>query len=345
VREDYSADGEAWDYLTHDMARGRAYRWGEDGIAGISDNHQRLCFLLALWKGNDPILKERFFGLAGPQGNHGEDVKEYYWYLDNTPIHSYMKMLYKYPQNAFPYESLLLGNASRGYGNPEFELIDTGVFDGNRYFDIEVEYAKKAVEDIFIRITAINRGPDSAHLQLIPTLWFRNTWSWGNSDEKPFIKRVSTGGGHPNTVVLESRHATLGTRWFYCDAPHDVLFTETETNGKRLYGIENLSPYVKDSIHAYVVHDQKDSVNPAQIGTKASVRYRQTVPSGQSVAVLLRLSDIAPESVSTSFTTESKTVFNARKHEADVFYAEVNPFTQSEDARKVQTSFRRDALE
>src|SRR5256885_9578170 len=251
VREDYSPYGTAWDSFPHDHARSRAYRWGEDGIAGITDNHGRLCLALALWNGRDPILKERLFGLTGREGNHGEDVKEYYFYLDSTPTHSYMKHLYKYPQAEFPYGAIVAENRRRDRRAPEFELIDTGVFDADRYFDVVVEYAKASPDDVLVRITATNRGPDAAELHLLPTLWYRNTWSWDVPEpEKPTLRAGRPGVGH---VTIEGDHPSLGPRWLYCAGAPELLFTENDTNAERLWGRPNASPYVKDGIGRYVV--------------------------------------------------------------------------------------------
>ncbi|MEL7084991.1 MAG: glucosidase, partial [Cyanobacteria bacterium J06597_1] len=258
VREDYSEYGEAWDYLSHDHARSRAYRWGEDGILGISDDEQNLCFAIALWNGNDPILKERIFGLTGNQGNHGEDVKDYYFYLDSTPTHSYMKGLYKYPHAEFPYADLERENRERGRGGMEYELLDTGVFDDNRYFDVQVEYAKVSVDDVLVRISVTNRGPDPHPLHLLPTLWFRNTWSWQEGSDKPVLK------GEPQSEtdrvqVVYASHPTLGQRWMYCKDAEQLLFTENETNFHHLFGGGNGSPYVKDGIHRYVIEGNSEA--------------------------------------------------------------------------------------
>src|SRR6202011_3959080 len=257
VREDYSANGTAWEYFPHDHARSRAYRWGEDGIGGISDRHQMICFGLALWNGHDPILKERLFGLTGNQGNHGEDVKEQYFYLDSTPTHTYMRMLYKYPHAAFPYDALVQENARRGKEQPEFELLDTGVFAENRYFDVFVEYAKVDVEDILIRITAVNRGPDAATLHLLPSLWFRNTWSWGRDSRRPSA-RIAT---DVQCVCTELQHWQYGKRWLLCAGQPELLFTENETNNQKLFGGRNRS-YVKDAFHGYVIQGDQATVNP-----------------------------------------------------------------------------------
>ena len=250
VREDYSPHGTAWDYFPHDHARSRAYRWGEDGLAGISDNHQRLCFALALWNGRDPILKERLFGLTNREGNHGEDVKECYFYLDSTPTHSYMKYLYRYPQRAFPYAQLVEENRRRGRRTPEYELLDTGVFDDDRYFEVIVEYAKASTDDILIRITAANYGPEAAELHLLPTLWFRNTWSWPSGSPRPTLRAAASSTTAP---VIEANHETLGRRWLVCEGSPALLFTENETNVQRLFGVASPGPFVKDGINDYVV--------------------------------------------------------------------------------------------
>ena len=292
VREDYSPHGTAWHYFPHDHARSRAYRWGEDGLCGISDNHQRLCFALAVWNGRDPILKERLFGLGNPEGNHGEDVKEYYFYLDSTPTHSYMKCLYKYPQAAFPYRRLVEENARRGRAQPEYELLDTGVFDGDRYFDITVEYAKGGVDDLVIRVTAVNRGPEVAELHLLPTLWFRNTWSWDVGAARPQLQATASA---PGQAVIAARHQTLGARWLHAEGAPELLFTENETNFPRLFRVSARSTYVKDSINERVVAGKEDAVNPARVGTKAAAWYRASVPAGGQIALRLRLTDADPE--------------------------------------------------
>jgi hypothetical protein len=256
VREDYSAGGNVWEYFPHEHARSRAYRWNEDGLAGVCDRRQMICFALALWNERDPILKERMFGLTGDEGNHGEDVKEYYFYLDSTPTHSYMKYLYKYPQAEFPYARLLEENRRRGKNQPEFELLDTGIFDENRYFDVFVEYAKGGVEDILIKITVANRGPEHANLHLLPTAWFRNTWSWENSGTHPELFQLT------DAAVIELDHPQFGHRWLYCEGSPELLFTENETNARRLFGVENLTRYVKDGINDYIIHGAKNAVNP-----------------------------------------------------------------------------------
>src|SRR5512135_3002731 len=286
VREDYSADGNAWAYFPHDHARSRAYRWNEDGLGGICDRAQILCFALALWNGHDPILKERYFGLSGPEGNHGEDVKEYYFYLDNTPTHSYMKMLYKYPQARFPYEQLVEENRQRGRDASEFELLATGIFDDQRYFDVFIEYAKATPEDVFIKIMIANRGPEAASLHILPQLWFRNTWSW-DASAKPQLRVV-------NECTISAQHPVLGERWFYCNMiPNrpELLFTENETNKERLWGVANDSPYVKDAFHDYVLQHDTTRINPRQVGTKAAAHYTATIGAGESITLQLRLSD------------------------------------------------------
>jgi hypothetical protein len=330
VREDYSADGMAWQSFPHDHARSRAYRWGEDGLGGISDNHQRLCFALALWNGRDPILKERIFGLTGPEGNHGEDVKEYYFYLDSTPTHSYMKYLYKYPQAAFPYARLIEENRQRDRRAPEFELMDTGVFDEDRYFDVVIEYAKAAPDDLLIRITATNRGPDPAEIHLLPTLWFRNTWSWDSAADRPALHAAASHDGH---ATIEAEHDTLGPRWLYCQGAPTLLFTENETNAERLWGAPNPVSYLKDGINRYVAEGQKDAVNPEQAGTKVSAAYVEILQSGQASTVLLRLSNTPLAGY--PFGNDFDTTFARRIREADEFYATVIPATLSEDGRRV----------
>ena len=267
VREDYSQDGNAWNYFTHDQSRSRAYRWGEDGLAGISGDKQQLCFAIALWNGRDPILKERLFGLTNSERNHGEDVKEYYFYLDSTPTHSYMKYLYKYPQQEFPYRDLVETNSRRTRDEFEYELLDTGVFDADRYFDVFVEYAKAEPEDLLIRITAHNRGPEKAELHLLPTLWFRNTWSWDEGAAKPVLRQVNDG------TVLAS-HDKLGDRTLSCEGNPELLFTENESNANRLWGQPSPSPYVKDAFHHYVISGHQEAVDPSRTGTKSAAYYR-----------------------------------------------------------------------
>lgn len=311
VREDYSPYGNAWEYFPHDHARSRAYRWGEDGLAGISDHHQILCFALALWNGNDPILKERLFGLTNSEGNHGEDVKEYYYYLDNTPTHSWMRYLYKYPHKAYPYGDLVAENARRKASDPhalEYELIDTGIFDEDRYFDIMVEYAKRSPDDLLIRITAVNRGAEPAPLWLLPSLWFRNSWSWRRNSPKP---RIAAASG-----AIDAEHRTLGRRRLVCPGADDIYVVDNETNLARLYGVNGLA-YPKDGINDRVVHGS-DTVNPSRQGTKAAALYQQTVGAGQSLTVTLRLTDAA---AARDLGPDADGVFAARLREADAFYA------------------------
>jgi hypothetical protein len=330
VREDYSEDGTAWESFPHDHARSRAYRWGEDGLAGISDNHQRLCFALALWNGRDPILKERLFGLGGIEGNHGEDVKEYYFYLDSTPTHSYMKWLYKYPQRAYPYEGLVAENRRRDRAAPEFELLDTGVFEEDRYFDVQVEYAKASPDDILVRLTVWNRGPEPAELHLLPTLWFRNTWSWEIGAERP---RLTVGPALEGALCVEADHPTLGRRRLLCAGSPELLFTENDSNARRLWGVDAQSPYAKDGINEFVVHGAVDAVNPARTGTKVAARYRVVIAPGGPREVRLRLTDAPPGSG--PLGAEFEAVFDARRREADEFYAEVVPDKLSPDGRQV----------
>lgn len=337
VREDYSDGGNAWDYFTHDQARSRAYRWGEDGLGGISDQKQILCFALALWNGKDPILKERLFGLTNSEGNHGEDVKEYYYYLDSTPTHSYMKYLYKYPQQAFPYSDIVLTNRNRGRQDMEYELLDTQVFADDRYFDVFVEYAKADPEDMLIQITVTNRGPETASLNVLPTLWFRNSWSWGDEDaERPLLESaVQTG----SMAVVAASHSKLGQRYFYCEGSPMLLFTENETNTSRLFDAQNRTPYVKDGINNFVVNGQMDAVNPAQTGTKVAARYVLSVPAGQSKTLRLRLCDAQPGLITNgnhaAFGSSFDSVMKNRLREADEFYAELTPKSLGEDEIRV----------
>ena len=330
VREDYSPYGNAWEHLSHDHARSRAYRWGEDGLGGISDRHQYICFALALWNGKDPILKERLFGLTGNEGNHGEDVKEYYFYLDSTPTHSYMKYLYKYPQAEFPYAQLVAENRRRNKRDLEFELINTSVFDDNRYFDVFIEYAKAAPDDILIRIEAINRGPELADLHLLPTLWFRNTWSWGLDERRPKISRDEA----TEMATLQLFHWYYGNRWLYCEGKPEILFTENETNSQKLFGSESGSCYVKDGINDYVVDGRTEMASSQGPGTKAAARYRMTLAPGQSTVVRLRLTDSAPAS-GKAVDGEFDRIFAERKKEADEFYRTVIPDTLAPDRNNV----------
>jgi hypothetical protein len=324
VREDYSADGNAWNYFSHDQSRSRAYRWGEDGLGGISDDGQRLCFALALWNGRDPILKERLFGLTNSEGNHGEDVKEYYFYLDSTPTHSYMKYLYKYPQQTFPYADLVNTNRQRSRHEFEYELLDTGVFDDNRYFDVFVEYAKASPDDILVRVTVVNRGPEAARLQVLPTLWFRNTWSWGKGGPKPNL-RADKG-------AIRASHPDLGDYTLSCDGAPELLFTENESNVERLWNQPNATAWVKDSFHQYVISGNSGAVNPAQSGTKAAARYTLDVPAGGTSVIRLRLSAQAPAEL---FENDFDAIVSARLADADEFYDRIAPDSLSEDQRRV----------
>jgi hypothetical protein len=337
VREDYSPNGDAWNFFTHDQSRSRAYRWGEDGIAGISDDKQRLCFSLALWNGKDPILKERLFGLTNSEANHGEDVKEYYFYLDSTPTHSYMKYLYKYPQAAYPYGDLVETNGRRSREEMEYELLDTGVFNDDRYFDVFVEYAKGDAEDILVRITAANRGPDAAELHLLPTLWFRNDWSaWiaksNRAPSKPTITQIKAPKG---ASVVAAAHPLLGEFTLSCEGDVPLLFTENETNHERLFGQPNESPHVKDGINDCVVHGRQEAVNPGKEGTKVAAHYRATVGAGQSTVIRLRLSGSSPERKGKPFDKGFDELFTDRLREADEFYRSVTPPSVSADAANV----------
>ena len=336
VREDYSPGGDAWNFFTHDHARSRAYRWGEDGIAGISDDKQKLCFSLALWNGKDPILKERLFGLTNSEANHGEDVKEYYFYLDSTPTHSYMKYLYKYPQAAYPYEDLITTNRNRTREEMEYELLDTGVFNEDRYFDVFVEYAKAGPEDMLVKITAHNRGPDAAELHLLPTLWFRNDWAaWisesNRSPEKPNLRKIPAPAG---TSAVAATHPLLGQCILTCEGDVPLLFTENETNNERLFpGQMNASPYVKDGINDCVVQGKASAVNPSKQGTKVAAHYRTTVPAGKSVTVRLRLTSQA--AAPSQFGPEFEKIFAGRLQESDEFYKAVTPPSVSADEARV----------
>ncbi len=345
VREDYSEGGDAWNFFTHDQARSRAYRWGEDGLAGLSDDKQRLCFALALWNGRDPILKERLFGLTNSEGNHGEDVKEYYFYLDSTPTHSYMKYLYKYPQAAYPYADLVDTNKRRSRDEMEYELLDTGVFDGDRYFDVFVEYAKASPEDILVRITAANRGPDAAELHLLPTLWFRNDWaSWiaesNRAPGKPSIRQIEAVAGTCTVAVM---HPLLGEFILSCEGEVPLLFTENETNNARLFpDYPNDSPYVKDGINNFVIEGRQDAVNPGRQGTKVAAHYRVKAAPGQSATLRLRLTSAASadesrkgRAAASPFGPEFDRTLAARLQEADEFYRSVTPPSVSPDAASV----------
>jgi hypothetical protein len=327
VREDYSEDGNAWDYFTHDQARSRAYHWGEDGLAGISDEKQLLCFSVALWNGKDPILKERMFGLTNSEGNHGEDVKEYYFYLDSTPTHSYMKYLYKYPQAEYPYADLVKTNRGRNRGDMEYELLDTGVFDGDRYFDVFVEFAKQSPEDLLILISVINRGPEPATLHVLPTLWFRNTWTWWPGTPKPSLRQVSSQEG---AQTIAASHPELGERYLYCEGDVPLLFTENETNNGRIFGTANLTRYVKDGINDYVVNVDHRTVNPEKTGTKSAAHYEVTVGGRKTATVRLRLSDLAPSAMGDPFKRFAE-IMQTRQGEADEFYKSITPTRVSED--------------
>jgi hypothetical protein len=331
VREDYSPGGDAWDYFTHDQARSRAYHWGEDGLAGISDDKQHLCFSVALWNGKDPILKERAFGLTNSEANHGEDVKEYYFYLDSTPTHSYMKYLYKYPQAAYPYLNLIETNRGRTRRDLEYELLDTGVFDEDRYFDVFVEYAKQDPEDLLIQVSVSNRGPEAATLHVLPTLWFRNTWTFWAGTPKPSLKQVP---GQKGVSTAAASHAELGSRYLYCDGDVPLLFTENETNNARLFGGQNASPYVKDGINNYVVQGDKKAVNPEHTGTKCSPHYELKVDARKTSTVRLRLSDLAPSAIGDPFKNFASTM-QTRKAEADEFYKAITPPRVSADGAMV----------
>ena len=337
VREDYSANGDAWGYFTHDHSRSRAYRWGEDGIAGICDRHQHICFAPAFWNGKDPILKERLFGLTNREGNHGEDVKECYFYLDALPSSAYLKYLYKYPQNAFPYDQLLRENGRRTRNDPEYELIDTGIFQESRYFDIFIEYAKASSEDILVRITAWNRGPDSAPLHLLPTLWFRNRWSWGDDYDVPVAALIDSGA---DTTLLDLTEHHYGKRWLLIEGKPEMLFTENESNFELLFRQTSRTPYVKDAFHRYVVNGERTAVIPAMKGSKAAAHFTADVAPGKSWTVRCRLMDRNPAAESASpksfFGPSFEALFDQRKQEADEFYAQRTGPGVDADARMVQ---------
>ena len=338
VREDYSENGDAWNFFTHDHARSRAYRWGEDGIAGISDDKQLLCFALSFWNGKDPILKERYFGLTNSEGNHGEDVKEYYFYLDNTPTHSYMKCLYKYPQAAYPYEDLIKKNSQRSRNEMEYELLDTGVFNENRYFDIFIEYAKEGPEDILIRISVANRGPEAADLHILPTLWFRNDWSaWiaevNRASVKPNLRQIQT---QSNMSSIEASHARLGDFIFSCEGDIPLYFTENETNHRKLFPTQqNESPYVKDGINDFVVNGMKDAVNPEKQGTKSSAHYQFSIGAGQTKVLRMRLSKGREIRKGELFGNKFDGIIDERIREADEFYKSVTPLSVNKDKANV----------
>jgi Mannosylglycerate hydrolase MGH1-like glycoside hydrolase domain len=333
VREDYSPDGTAWEYFPHDHARSRAYRWNEDGLAGICDRHQYMCFALALWNGRDPILKERLFGLTASEGNHGEDVKEYYFFLDNTPTHTYMKALYKYPQRPFPYTNLVETNRRRSRQELEYELVDTGIFTENRYFDVVIEYAKVTPTDILIRVSATNPGPEAAPLHLLPTLWFRNTWAWGYDNRRPTLAAVearSSGNGQvPSPQLVQAEHHDLGTYWLACDGTPHLLFTENESNAERLWGVPNRTPFVKDGINDTVVSHAEGRVNPEGIGTKMAAQYALRIEPGATEVVLLRLST---DRLDAPFADASH-IFFRRQEEANAFYDTLGAGQSTEQAR------------
>ena len=344
VREDYSDYGSAWEYFPHDHARSRAYRWNEDGLGGICNRQQDICFALSLWNGKDPILKERLYGLTGNEGNHGEDVKEIYYYLDSTPTHSYMKFLYKYPQAEFPYMQIIEENRRRGKLDGEFELIDTGIFDDDRYFDVFVEYAKSDVEDVSIKITIANRGPDDAAIQVLPTVWFRNTWTWTGEEPDRGMRIADLGPKSQvpevpgQDQVIEMDCPSLGKRWLYLYGPDEVLFTENETNNERLNGAPNRTPYVKDAFHRYVVGGETDAVNPAKTGTKAAGLYKLNIAAGEQKVIYLRLTDheLSDDSALNTPHAELEQIFSARIAEADEFYESVSSKGLSDDAVNVQ---------
>lgn len=331
VREDYSPDGSAWEYFPHDHARSRVYRWNEDGLAAICDRHQYLCFGLALWNGKDPILKERPFGLTGNQGNHGEDVKEYYFHLDSTPTHSFMRFVYKYPQAEFPYQQLLDENRRRDRSQPEYELADTGIFESGRYFDVRVEYAKASAEDILVRIIVTNHGPDAAPIHVLPTLWFRNSWSWGWDSRRPTLEKLGAD-------LVGANHWELGEYLLHCEKPDSLLFAENETNFERVFGYKATHAFPKDAFHDYVIHNKTDAVNPAFRGTKAAAHYKRVVPPGQSVTLRLRLrsrANAAQAGARADAFADFDAVFSSREHEADEFYKAAIPHTLDPDSRMI----------
>jgi hypothetical protein len=334
VREDYSANGDAWNYFTHDQARSRAYRWNEDGIGGISDHKGRLCFAFAFWNERDPFLKERLFGVTGPQGNHGEDVKELYWYIDNTPTHSLMRMIYRYPHARFPYEELVAQSGARSKMEGEFELWETGALNENRFFDIEIEYAKADKNDILIRATATNCGPEPAVLHLLPTIWFRNTWSWDRESERPILQAADA--RTPKIDIVEASHHALGQYRFYCEDPGDVLFTENESNLERLWGVPNQSPFVKDSINDRIVDDNIERTNPERVGTKAAAHYKFTIPPGESRTIRLRLSHLDDARKPSAAFRDFDKIFLRRTAEADEFYGARAPSSLTEEHRTIQ---------
>jgi hypothetical protein len=334
VREDYSPDGTAWDFFPHDHARSRTYRWGEDGLMGISDEKGLVCFALALWNEADPILKERLFGLTNSEGNHGEDVKEYYFFLDNTPTHSYMKALYKYPQHAYPYNDLLETNRSRGKFEPEYELIDTCVFAEDRYFDVTMEYAKVDPHDVLIRVSVTNHGPEAAPLHVLPTLWFRNTWAWGYDDRRPqltAVKPVPGKAAQDEVRLVNIQHHEMGEAWFTCQGTPKFLFTENETNFEQLWGVPNHTTYVKDGINDTIVNKAEDKVNPDGVGTKVAAHYALVIEPGATQTIFLRLSATQQNKP----FAEAENLFTTRIEEADDFYNAVST-AKTDDERMIQ---------
>jgi hypothetical protein len=339
VREDYSENGDAWNYFPHDHARSRAYRWGEDGIAGISDDKQLLCFALSMWNGRDPILKERMFGLTNSEGNHGEDVKEYYFYIDSTPTHSYMKYLYKYPQQAYPYDDIVTTNRLRGRHEPEYELLDTGIFNDNRYFDVFVEYVKDSAEDLLIRITIFNRGPEDATLHLLPTLWFRNCWHDNPAESVPIIKQINL---NQQCGLALASHNSLGEYFFIAEGVKELLFTNNETNTERLVGVPNVNPYVKDGINNAIVLGQQNVLNPDKTGTKMAAYYPVNIETGRSKTIRLRLTKEVGENKTAAMSNPTgrmgdrfDEIFSQRLKEADDFYAEIIPSSLGPDGTRV----------
>jgi hypothetical protein len=328
VREDYSDDGDAWSYFSHDQARSRAYRWGEDGIAGVCDDHGELCLALALWNGADPIIKERLFGLTNAEGNHGEDVKELYFYLDSTPTHSFMRYRYRYPQRAFPYDDLVRTNAERGFGDDEYELLDTGVLDDDRYFDVDVDYAKDGPQALVMRVTVRNRGPEAAHIDVLPTLWFRNTWSWDAEHDKPSLERVDLPGGG---TAVRATHHRLGERWLHVPPGAALLFCENETNTERLWGTPNASAYVKDGVDRAVVHGESGAVN-SERGTKVAVRFTAEVPARGEVSFVVLLDGEPP---SADPLANAGSLLAQRESESDEFYASITPPALDTEQAKV----------
>src|SRR5256714_7517619 len=333
VREDYSANGDAWNYFPHDHARSRAYRWNEDGIGGISDHKGRLCFAFAFWNERDPFLKERIFGVSGPEGNHGEDVKELYWYIDNTPSHSFMRMIYRYPQSRFPYEELVAQSGARSKMEGEFEIWNTSAFAENRYFEIEIEYAKADAHDILVRVSAKNCGPEAAPLHLLPTIWFRNTWSWDRTNSKPTLRKIGDDG---HVAVITASHPALGDYNLFCDSADDLFFTENESNAQRLWAIANATPFVKDSINEHLVNGKIDILNSAQFGTKAAAHYKFNVPPQETISVRLRLSREGINQKAGEPFSDFDEVVRIRRAEADEFYDSLAPAALNQEQRAIQ---------